>query len=353
MEFHFCLLAAVLVLFFLSVDKNKHDELTFLAGLLFFLLAFLLIAFRNETVGNDTIKYVNYFQRFSWADDPWDFIIKYRYEPGYTLLNFAISKLSDNYTSLLSVCAAINMICTIYFYRATCTNKYSWCLLWFITGAYYWNMSAIRASLAISFICIFAVNVLREQKIRSLFWLFLAGMFHYSSLVCGIMLLLHSKLLERVMRNKFILTISFIAIALFLNQIMTYIPDVYSHYYFDSEYAEGSVRIASIIDFIFSLLFYLLLTWKVTIYWKNQLEVQFLFLLLVGISFLGLIFNPFNRIERFFLPFEIICLVNTYKYLPRFRKIGVIVLVVGLAIYQVVTFIVRPEWLQLFPYSFA
>lgn len=36
MEFHFCLLAAVLVLFFLSVDKNKHDELTFLAGLLFF-----------------------------------------------------------------------------------------------------------------------------------------------------------------------------------------------------------------------------------------------------------------------------------------------------------------------------
>ena len=95
------------------------------------------------------------------------------------------------------------------------------------------------------------------------------------------------------------------------------------------------------------------MTWKVPIYWKNQLEVQFLFLLLVGISFLGLIFNPFNRIERFFLPFEIICLVNTYKYLPCFRKIGVIVLVVGLAIYQVVTFIVRPEWLQLLPYSFA
>lgn len=74
--------------------------------------------------------------------------------------------------------------------------------------------------------------------------LFFIGLWNYARVT-------FSKLLERVMRNKFILTISFIAIALFLNQIMTYIPDVYSHYYFDSEYAEGSVRIASIIDFIY------------------------------------------------------------------------------------------------------
>lgn len=75
--------------------------------------------------------------------------------------------------------------------------------------------------------------------------------------------------------------------------------------------------------------------------------------MLVGISFLGLIFNPFNRIERFFIPFGIVYISNSFAYLNSFRRIGVICLIGLLAIYQVVTFVVRPDWLQLFPYTFA
>ena len=76
--------------------------------------------------------------------------------------------------------------------------------------------------------------------------------------------------------------------AIFMSQIMSYMPEAYSHYYFDSEYGEGSVRIASIVDFIFNLSFYILVAWKTPFIWNKQKEFQILFLMLVGISFLGL-----------------------------------------------------------------
>lgn len=353
MEIHFILLFMAIVLFIFSIDKNNYKDIIFFLAVIFFSSVFLLSAFRSETVGNDTIRYVAFFEAFFFVDSPWDIISNTRFEPGYSLLNYAIAIFSQDYTSLLFVAASINLVCALYFYRSNCDNKYSWCLLWFISGLCYWSWSAMRASLAISFIYIFADNVLKGKKVRSLFWLFLASMFHYSSLVCSMILLLRSKILNRILENKVLLIVFFLTMAIFMNQIMSYVPDAYSHYYFDSEYGKGPVRVASIVDFVFNFLFYILVAWRTPIVWDRQKEIQTLFLLLVGISFLGLIFNPFNRIERFFLPFGIIYISNSFKYLSVNRQLGVIILMLLLAAYQVVTFIVRPDWLQLFPYTFA
>ncbi|ADB46970.1 hypothetical protein Acfer_0571 [Acidaminococcus fermentans DSM 20731] len=353
MEIHFILLFMAVALFLFSIDKNNYKFAVFLLALAFLGSTFFLSAFRAETVGNDTIRYVDFFRSFFYVDDPWEIVSNTRFEPGYSLLNYIISRFSMDYTALLFVSASINLICTFYFYRSNCENKYSWCLLWFVSGLCYWSWSAVRASLAISFIYIFADDVLKGKKKQSLFWLFLATMFHYSSLVCSIILLLRSKILNRLLENKIILTVIFIFLAIFMNQIMSYIPESYSHYYFDSEYGEGPVRIASIVDFIFNVSFYILVAWKIPLIWNKQKEMQFLYFILVGISFLGLIFNPFNRIERFFVPFGIIYISNSFKYISYIRKIGVICLIVLLSAYQIVTFIVRPDWLQLFPYEFA
>lgn len=353
MEIHFILLFIVFALSFFSMDKNNYKAITFLLLVIFLGSTFLLSAFRAETVGNDTIRYVGFFRSFFYVENPWDIISNTRFEPGYSLFNYIISRFSQNYTSLLFVSALINLACTWYFYKSNCNNKYSWCLLWFVSGLCYWSWSAIRASLAISFIYIFVDDVLKNKKGRSLFWLFLACMFHYSALVCSIILLLQSKILNRILDNKIILALLFVIMAVFMSQIMSHVPEAYSHYYFDSEYGEGPVRIASIVDFIFNFLFYILAAWKTPITWNKQKKFQILFFMLVGISFLGLIFNPFNRIERFFLPFEIIYISNSFTHLNSFRRIGVISLIGLLAVYQVVTFIVRPDWLQLFPYTFA
>ena len=77
-----------------------------------------------------------------------------------------------------------------------------------------------------------------------------------------------------------------------------------------------------------------------------------MFLFAIGMSFLGLFLPSFNRVEFFFKPFMIVYVLNIFKYQAKWRQYLIIAVFCILAIYQVVAFIVRPEWLGIFPYSF-
>jgi len=55
----------------------------------------------------------------------------------------------------------------------------------------------------------------------------------------------------------------------------------------------------------------------------------------------------------FFIPLTIVYVVNVFKYLSPLKKYGLEILYTLLAVYQIVAFIIRPEWLNLFPYSFG
>ena len=60
MELHFILLFLAVTLFLFSIDKNNYKIAILLLAVVFFGSTFLLSAFRAETVGNDTIRYVNF-----------------------------------------------------------------------------------------------------------------------------------------------------------------------------------------------------------------------------------------------------------------------------------------------------
>lgn len=57
------------------------------------------------------------------------------------------------------------------------------------------------------------------------------------------------------------------------------------------------------------------------------------YILGLGFSFLGLIFNPFKRVELFFIPLTIIYVVNVFKYLSPLKKYGPEILYSLLAVY--------------------
>lgn len=51
---HFILAALAFISFLFAVDKNKFRSGIFISSALFFLLAYILVTFRAENVGNDT-----------------------------------------------------------------------------------------------------------------------------------------------------------------------------------------------------------------------------------------------------------------------------------------------------------
>lgn len=64
MELHFMLLFMAIMLFLFSIDKNNYKNVTFFLAIIFWGSVFFLSAFRSETVGNDTIRYVDFFRSF-------------------------------------------------------------------------------------------------------------------------------------------------------------------------------------------------------------------------------------------------------------------------------------------------
>ncbi len=354
MTIHFILLLLALILFILSLDKKNFKFVTSMFFILFFVTAFILVAFRSENVGNDTASYVAFFNVAGYYDSLQELLNNTRFEPGYVLLNYFVSRMTDDYTIFFLIYSLINLVCTIYFFRKYCFNKNAWPILWLIWATFYWSFSAIRASMAVCLVYMFFDAVLQNKIKKAILWLLIAGSFHSSALVAGICLIVKLPVFREVKKHPFLLVIVFLCLGAALGQLISLLPDYYSGYYTNSAYAEGGMRIASLMDF-FLLSFCYIVTrpsYNSIKEWQYAIEFNLFFLLAIGFSFLGLLFNPFNRIEMFFIPLAIVYMVNSYRYISRLKKMGLIFGSCIVGTYQIAAFLIRPEWLSIFPYSF-
>lgn len=354
MTIHFLLLALALIVLLVSVDKNHYKKIIFISSLIFFITAFIIITFRAETVGNDTHVYVDFFKMSALTSNFHILLESTRFESGYVALNYIISRLTNDYTIFFFVCNIINFFCTIYFFRKYCLNKNAWPFFWIIWGTYYLSFNTVRAGIAISLAYLFFDAVLQKKIPKAIIALALAVSFHTSALFCSIAMLFKVPLIQKITKHRIILVIAFLCMGIFLNQMMSLLPDYYQQYYTDSQWAEGGVRLASVMDFIFLSLFYIITTIRNPdkIDWQYYRDFRFFFLIGVGFSFLGIIFNLFNRIEMFFIPLAAIYILNSFKYIDNLRKLITLGTAFALTVYQIVSFMIRPEWLGIFPYYF-
>lgn len=354
MIIHFILLLLALALFIFSLDKRNFRITTFVLFCLFIVLSFILVSFRSEMVGNDTAGYVQFFHISGYYDSLHALLNDTRFEPGYVFLNYIVSRLSADYTIFFLTYNLINFVCTVYFFRKYCFNKNAWPILWLIWATFYWSFSAIRASMAVCLVYMFFDAVLQNKIKKAILWLLIAGSFHSSALVAGICLIVKLPVFREVKKHPFLLVIVFLCLGAALGQLISLLPDYYSGYYTNSAYAEGGMRIASLMDFLMLSFCYIVTrpSYNSIEEWQYAIEFNLFFLLAIGFSFLGLLFNPFNRVEMFFIPMAIVYMVNSCRYISQLKKMGLILGSCIVGTYQIVAFLIRPEWLSIFPYSF-
>lgn len=351
---HFILAALAFISFLFAVDKNKFRSGIFISSALFFLLAYILVTFRAENVGNDTGAYIDYFRICLQFDNYQSFMDfgASRFEKGYATYSYLISRITDDYTVFFAICNALYLGATIYFFRKTLFNKNVWILPWFLSSMYYDLFNTLRASMAMVFIYLFAVSFLNGNRVKSIFFYILSFLMHTSALAAGVIFFLKSKYVSKLLAHEIALLVIFGCIGIFFFQFMSLLPDYYSNYYFESQYGQGGTRIASIADLIMLSSLYILSYHKSIESWEEHDFFKIMFLFAIGMSFLGLFLPSFNRVEFFFKPFMIVYVLNIFKYQAKWRQYLIIAVFCILAIYQVVAFIVRPEWLGIFPYSF-
>lgn len=177
------LLIIVLGILLCEWKKCSRNDLLFLVTVSVAMI--IISSLRAHTVGIDYDMYANYYKQV--YDGGWSFLISsangYRIEPGYSLLNFIVSRFTPDVRVFMAVVSVLVTVLT-----AVLAYKYTpipWITMYvYVSFGFFVNtLSFIRQSIAIA-IFLFAVPYLMKRKfLPYLLIVILAATFHKSILV--------------------------------------------------------------------------------------------------------------------------------------------------------------------------
>lgn len=253
--FAMILLAASFRAFGNLEGKKKRCYIFLAASVLF-----VLMAFRDVYMGNDTSNYVAQFNRMASYSNPFDYIQNTRIESGFLLLEWILSRFSNDARILFAVSSAIIMLSVGRFANKHVDNPgLFFCLL---VGMLHFDflLSGLRQSIAIA-IFLFSVDYLFERKPIPYYVLSLvAFVFHNSSIVFFLLYpLLSPRLLAKkqsVWTNMVFFLMAFVS-GFFIDKILVLILGWFPRYsyYMGSVLLDGEPRLAVFLKFlVFALL---------------------------------------------------------------------------------------------------
>lgn len=286
--------------------KSNTGAYIFFCGLILFCIA----AFRDKSIGTDTISYITNFLSYRYRD--WDWVFGShgaRKEYGYYALIKILSSVTDNYTVLLAVVALIftAAVC-LFIYRYSRIPFLSFVLL-VCMGFFYFSLSGLRQVIAMS-ILIFSYKYVRERKlVPFLLLVALAYLFHNTAIV---FLIAYPLAYIKVNWKHLVVVVGAMIMSLFFQaQVKAFIFEVL-----------GWERIAIYKNYGYTLtltgfLIQLSIMFFTMLYYRQIRENEPKDISLYNLMFLGLIFQVFTpviseffRISMYFSVFNIALVPN-------------------------------------------
>lgn len=299
----YLLLAAAAAIFgflFCEGRNSKRRDQIFVAVSAVVLV--LIAAVRKETVGIDIQVYNNYFQEVCSNDFAWIFSSanKYRNEIGYCLLNFIVSRATQNSAVWMGIVSGtIILLRCIAIYRLS-VSKWLSIFIYIAFGFFGYALCTLRQELGIS-IALFAIPFLMEKKIIPYMAIVAAaGLFH-NSLFVLVPVYFFVRLPFHWKTAVFFISV-IVFILLFSDYILAWITQyVYKAYQPGSYYLRGRDLRTAFIPVAF---FILCVLFRKQLIEKDKKNEIYLFLYGYGAFFMILTIKHFvfQRIGLIFLP---------------------------------------------------
>ena len=353
--------------FFLKKNVSKRTKRRYVFWAL--LPAFLLVAFRSVSVGNDTYTYYDAFEKYRARGDFEDIMSASLREPGFLLLNYMCIKLGRSYTFMQVLISAFTYFSLYRFISRYSEDTWLSCLLFLLNRHMFGTMNAVRMWLAIA-IVLFAVPYVIERKIVPVIIITLIAMqFHFTAIVFfPVYFLADIKWNSKRIWISVAITCVISLLHRPFSTLISRIINRYSNYlegkYFDSGGAATYVNLVMQVCF-FMFVFSEYKKWQRyhDIYkvegkrelhrdrYEGYLFSSILVILLFGIF--GLSNTIMSRISAYYLP-------STYLSIPysllssnaKNRKVLSILIVTFLLLNFVVVMKYRPGWYGVSKYSF-
>ncbi|SDN19661.1 EpsG family protein [Actinomyces ruminicola] len=359
MWLHFALFACLLLAAGLSLGTQTDGVDKGTLSLLVATGAFIAMSsMRAVTVGSDTPEYRRVFVSIAGADSLSEAYSVSRFEHGYVLLNYMISRATDDFNVFLLALSVLSFgSIAVFIHRYAYSNSVA-VLLAFGMSIYYDVMLALRQGLAVALFLFSFPALLDRRPVRYVLLILLATQFHSSALI-----LLPVYFITSINAHTFAGWLKAGAVVLFaavtLGVVLTRVSYVLTYYghYLSSAYAEGGIRSATVLGICVRIVVAVIAAgcgWTAAVAddASGRMRVLLAFVLLdIGVMTVSLGFNMLDRIEMYLtLPF-VVGVANVMSRGDTPRRIGAEVLTVPLCfVHKTVSLALRPEWFHLFPY---
>ncbi len=172
-------LLIILCLFFTNKHQthNNRKIFIFILGILFY----VIFAFRDFSVGVDTIAYYEHYIDSKNENFEYTF-----FEPGRYFLNKLFNSIGLSFSCFLMIVGLfVVYVTSIFIYKYSCNPSLSY--LFFITiGMFSFYFSGLRQTIAITLILIVYELCYQRHFRKAFFFILLASSFHFSALICFI-----------------------------------------------------------------------------------------------------------------------------------------------------------------------
>lgn len=346
-------LVVLLLAFFLRfINFNKKDSL-----LIIFIALFFVSAFRDSSVGVDTIQYYQkYMQIGNYGG--WNYN-QFRYEPGFFYLCKLLNYISHDPQTLLIVTSAFINLAVYLFIKKNSENYFLSSIIYILFNIYFSTMNTLREWIAISFI-LFGFNFLIEKKYFRFSIFLILGICFHTAAWAAILLLFVAVFRERkwiypvLLLASIVIFFAYSSFYNFLSSLFGY--ENYNNKFIVSNYYGALLLFVESLVLLVILYLYSYFNGYFTSIIHDKKNSIFLACSIIYLGFLAIVMrvNLFNRISGFYEVFIIITIPNLLSKISVKRD--KFVLELGIIITITTSFLViglsRPEWLGCIPYVF-
>lgn len=318
-------IANIAILPFYGMFRKRNIGI-FFAGI----QMFLILAFRDITVGADLgnyiggfkfisgLSFVNLCSRFHLVRTA-DLIYPYSYESGYCLLNWLCGKIGISFHGFLVICAAFIIFSTCRFIAKYSYKPWMSFCLFVGLGMYEYSFGILRQSLAVA-ILLYAFDYIKLRKWRNFIVIvFVAFTIHRLSIIFVILYFLIEKPITKKFMMKFF---CFCIVFLGLSRIL-YVKIISNLLHFIGKETYGQSTFAMnnqiLIMFLLIVLIFIFVDFKI-FKEKNMNMFMWAFMCSIPVEILGMNNEGFARAIEIFYISVIILLPNIIRVYGLKRK---------------------------------
>jgi len=332
------------------VVKRRFDNGTLIGC---FVLLFILAAFRDFSIHNDTITYVMHFMGVP-TGMPISKIIdtKDRYEVGYQIYEAVIHNyISPNPVYLNAITAGLLLIASFAFFKKYSENIPILLICYFLSFQYIQQMGVQRQSIAVIFFFLMFTCIDKRKYIAAILCLVVSYYIHDSTILN--LAIFACFLMKPTKRNISLMVavavIVFIVYASLLSYMEEFIEDTR---YSDTSAEKGFFNMVGVFEFIStSVMAAMILLFRQRCPKGKTDDAMFMVTILyLAVSLLSIRIWVLTRYSMYYIPVILIYLTNLAQRTGRRRNE---LAVVGfMLVYFFFLLSERPDWYSIYPYKF-